>query len=103
MSDLDRLSQYNYTPTTSDVLHSQIRSSGIFELILQVGGQRIAVVDAAGSRTDRRKWGYIFDPKMRIMFVVGLSGYDRCLYEDHSTVGISVTGPGCEDSPLDLE
>jgi G-protein alpha subunit len=42
------------------------------------------VVDVGGQRNERRKWIHCFENVKAVVYLVGLSGYNQCLYEDAS-------------------
>jgi G-protein alpha subunit len=43
-----------------------------------------SVVDVGGQRNERRKWIHCFDNVKAVVYLVGLSGYNQCLFEDAS-------------------
>jgi G-protein alpha subunit len=42
------------------------------------------VVDVGGQRNERRKWVHCFENVRAVVYLVGLSGYNQCLFEDAS-------------------
>ena len=51
------------------------------------------LVDVGGQRSERRKWIQCFDDVKAVLFVAALSGYDMTLFEDGTTVSITVLWP----------
>ena len=48
------------------------------------------LVDVGGQRSERRKWIQCFDDVKAVLFVAALSGYDMTLFEDGTTVSVTV-------------
>ena len=48
------------------------------------------LVDVGGQRSERRKWIQCFDDVKAVLFVAALSGYDMTLFEDGTTVSLSL-------------
>ncbi|KAF7328293.1 hypothetical protein MSAN_02486300 [Mycena sanguinolenta] len=81
-SDLPRLFDVEYVPTTQDIVLSRTRTIGITETSFHRRDKEITIVDVGGQKSERRKWIHCFQDVTSILFVTSLSGYDRCLLED---------------------
>ena len=90
ISSLDRLFMPDYQPTVQDIFYIQKRTVGITETIFQMGDSKVVLIDAGGCRNERRKWIHYFQDMSNILFMVDLSGYDKCLVEDHDAVCIFI-------------
>ena len=44
------------------------------------------IVDAGGQKSERRKWIHCFQDVASILFLVSLSGYDKCIVGDRDVV-----------------
>jgi len=86
---LPRLYAPGYIPTSQDIVQSRARTTGItetsFKLKSHVGNmeRELLVVDVGGQKSERRKWIHCFQDVTSILFLISLSGYDQCLFEDH--------------------
>jgi len=83
--EIDRISKENYVPSVQDVLRSRAKTTGIIETEFQVGKTRFTLVDVGGQRSERRKWMHCFQDVTAVIFCVGMSEYDKALYEDETT------------------
>jgi len=83
--ELDRISKPDYIPTTQDVLRSRARTTGIIETEFYVGKTHFSLVDVGGQRSERRKWMHCFQDVTAVIFCVGMSEYDKKLFEDEMT------------------
>jgi len=81
-SDLERLFDPHYLPNERDIIHCQAVTTGIIETHFSLGYYEVSMVDVGGRRSERRKWIHCFQDVTSILFIVSLSGYDRCLAED---------------------
>jgi len=80
--DLPRLFGSDYVPNDQDVLHCRVRSTGVTETKFQLNGKFLHMIDVGGQKSERRKWIDAFSDVDAILFLVSLSGYDQCMYED---------------------
>lgn len=83
-SDIDRLTQQDYIPSTQDVLRSRIKTTGIVETKFQYKEMNFRMFDVGGQRSERKKWIHCFENVTAIIFCVALSAYDQRLVEDES-------------------
>ncbi|KAF7327280.1 Heterotrimeric G-protein alpha subunit 4 [Mycena kentingensis (nom. inval.)] len=91
IASIPRLFAPGYAPTSQDIVHSRVRTTGItetaFKLKSRIGTRtterELLVVDVGGQKSERRKWIHCFQDVTSILFLVSLSGYDQCLFEDH--------------------
>ncbi|GAA5842206.1 hypothetical protein JCM11251_000128 [Rhodosporidiobolus azoricus] len=83
---LSRISAANYVPTTQDVLHTRVQSTGIVEetFYIKEMGRSLLVVDVGGQRSERKKWIHCFENVNVLLFVVAISEYAQVLYEDNT-------------------
>lgn len=59
-AELERIAAEGYLPSTKDILHMRVRTTGIVEGSFWVSeGVRIKVVDVGGQRAERRKWSVV--------------------------------------------
>ncbi|CAM9126625.1 unnamed protein product [Pylaiella littoralis] len=79
-----RLGQPDYAATDEDVIMTRIRTTGIDTTEFSEPPHMYSVVDVGGQRNERRKWIHCFDNVRCIVFLVGLNGYNQCLFEDSS-------------------
>ncbi|QRW05716.1 G-protein alpha subunit [Ceratobasidium sp. AG-Ba] len=80
-SNLSRVFERGYTPTTQDIIRCRSQTTGINETV-RLRGHDLHLVDVGGQRSERRKWIHCFEDVTTILFLVSLSGYDQCLFED---------------------
>jgi len=83
-SEVDRLSQPGYMPTTDDILRSRVRTTGIVQSDFKIKTMNFAMFDVGGQRNERRKWIHCFDNVNAVVFVASLSEFDQVLYEDET-------------------
>ena len=53
------------------------------------------MVDVGGQKSERRKWIHCFQDVTSILFLVSLSGYDQCLFEDRDAVSLHLPARCC--------
>lgn len=82
LSDINRIFAPNYVPDKDDWLRVRVRSSGVYEEILNLDGVEFHIWDVGGQRNERRKWTHIFNKVHVVIFVAAISEYDQVLYED---------------------
>lgn len=82
-----RIASSTYIPTDQDILRLQIRTTGITKKHFTAKGFAYNIYDVGGTRSERKKWIRCFENTDIILFLVDISAYDRCLYED-STVSM---------------
>lgn len=83
-NNVKRISEETYIPSTSDVLHVRVRTTGITQTWFTMGQLDIHMFDVGGQRSERRKWIHCFEAVTSIIFCVALSEYDQTLLEDPS-------------------
>lgn len=74
-----------YQANFQDLLLCRVKTSGIMTESLKIEGILFDIYDVGGQKNERRKWIHCFDNVSAIIFVVGLSEYDKVLLEDDST------------------
>ena len=84
LNSVSRLGADGYTPTTEDVLHSRVRTSGVVSKQFQIKDKPYLIYDVGGQRSERRKWLPLFDHVTAIVFVASISEYDQVVREDRS-------------------
>ena len=94
-ADLDRFFKRSYVPSEEDVVHSHVRTTGIYETLFRLRDHDMLVVDVGGQRSERRKWIHCFQNVTCVLFAVSLSGYDQCLVEDKHIVCHHLDAPAC--------
>ncbi|KAI7853252.1 putative guanine nucleotide-binding protein alpha-2 subunit [Circinella umbellata] len=83
---LDELWKSNYIPTEQDIVRCRVKTIGIVETTVSMGQLKYRIVDVGGQKSERRKWIHCFEDVTAIIFVVAMSGYDKCLIEDWDSV-----------------
>lgn len=81
LSDMDRISTFNYLPTEQDILRVRVPTTGIIEYPFDLESVIFRMVDVGGQRSERRKWIHCFENVTSLVFLVALSEYDQVLYE----------------------
>ncbi|KAI5949454.1 GPA2 [Candida theae] len=85
MTNLKRIAQPDYVPSTTDVLRTRKKTSGIFDFVFDMGNDlHIHMFDVGGQRSERKKWIHCFDNVTLIIFCVSLSEYDQVLLEENN-------------------
>ncbi|GAA5897770.1 guanine nucleotide-binding protein subunit alpha [Sporobolomyces salmoneus] len=82
--NIPRLAQPGYLPSDQDILRSRVKSVGIAETVLDVGGRKLRLVDVGGQRSERRKWQGVFEDVEVLLFLISISEYNQVLYEDET-------------------
>jgi len=85
LTNLDRITAADYTPTVDDLLRCRAKTTGIQELHLEIDNHVFIIVDVGGQRSERKKWIHCFTDVTAVIFFVALSEYDLSLYEDEET------------------
>ena len=75
LDHVTRLGQHGYIPTTQDILHTRVRTSGIVEVKFHIKDMIFRIHDVGGQRSERRKWLYLFDCVHAVIFCVSLTNY----------------------------
>mmetsp|Transcript_4454 Transcript_4454/g.3894 ORF Transcript_4454/g.3894 Transcript_4454/m.3894 type:complete len:383 (-) Transcript_4454:91-1239(-) len=91
-SNIDRISNQNYTTNFEDYVRVRHRTTGIIEseFDVNVDGNnnnnkwKFKVTDVGGQRTERKKWLRCFTDIHAIIYVMSLAAYDQTLFEDHT-------------------
>ncbi|KAI5966988.1 GPA2 [Candida pseudojiufengensis] len=84
LSDIFRITNPNYIPTTTDILRTRKKTSGIYDHTFNMNGLNIHMFDVGGQRSERKKWIHCFDNVSLIIFCVALSEYDQVLLEENN-------------------
>jgi len=84
-SNVQRITQASYIPTSEDVLRARIRTTGIVEQNFTMNRSKFQVFDVGGQRNERKKWIHCFENVTGVIFLAALSAYDQTLYEDDQT------------------
>ncbi|CAE6496529.1 unnamed protein product [Rhizoctonia solani] len=71
-----------FVHTSQDIIRCQAQTTGITETVFKLRGQQLHIIDVGNQRSERRKWIHCFQSVTNILFLVSLSGYDQCLFED---------------------
>ena len=79
------LAPQNYVPSTEDVLHSRVRTTGILDCRFTINKVPFEFVDVGGARVERRKWILSFHDVKAVFFLCAASGFDLTLEEDGAT------------------
>lgn len=74
----------DYTPSMEDILHSDVKTTGIIDSNFRIKNMLFRCVDVGGARSERRKWIQTFDEVSAIFFFVPSNGFDQMLSEDGS-------------------
>ncbi|KAG5190743.1 GPA4, alpha subunit of a heterotrimeric G protein [Tribonema minus] len=83
-NEVQRISDPKYEPTEEDVIMTRVRTTGIDHTEFIEHPYNWSVVDVGGQRNERRKWIHCFENVKAVVYLVGLSGYNQCLFEDAS-------------------
>ena len=84
LSDVRRIGEHDYLPTTADALSARVRTSGVVSKNFEIKGKPFAVYDVGGQRSERRNWLPLFDHVTAVVFVAAISEYDQVVAEDRS-------------------
>lgn len=79
---LDRIFKPRYVPTNQDILRCRLKTTGITQTIFALQDLTYRMFDVGGQRSERKKWIHCFENVTAVLFLVAVSGYDRCLAED---------------------
>ena len=100
LDHVTRLGQHGYIPTTQDILHTRVRTSGIVEVKFHIKVTSVYIQsalfntdrlfkdmifrihDVGGQRSERRKWLYLFDCVHAVIFCVSLTNYCQKTADD---------------------
>jgi GTPase SAR1 family protein len=80
-----RLASPDFVPNDQDILVCRIQTTGIIETEFLIQGRKFIIVDVGGQRSERKKWINCFEDVTAVLFVVGMSEFDKTLYEDNVT------------------
>jgi len=85
ISNVRRILDPGYQPSEQDVLRVRIQTTGIIETSFMVDAKKFIMVDVGGQRSERKKWVHCFEDVLGVLFCVGISEFDKNLYEDNQT------------------
>lgn len=80
--DIERIFRPDYRPTDQDILRCRLKTTGISETVFALQDLTYRMFDVGGQRSERKKWIHCFENVTAVLFLVAISGYDQCLYED---------------------
>ena len=83
-SEIERIAQPDYVPTTADILRTRKKTSGIYDFHFNMGSSNVHMFDLGGQRSERKKWIHCFDNVQLIIFCVALSEYAQVLLQESS-------------------
>jgi guanine nucleotide-binding protein subunit alpha len=83
---IERLVAENYIPTTEDILHLRVKTTGVYRTEVEFDGQTLMICDTSGERCERKKWVHCFPGTTVVFFLVALNDYQKVLEEDESIV-----------------
>ncbi|XP_032482564.1 guanine nucleotide-binding protein subunit alpha-15 isoform X1 [Phocoena sinus] len=83
LSNLDRITEEGYIPTSQDVLRSRMPTTGINEYCFSVQKTNLRIVDVGGQKSERKKWIHCFENVIALIYLASLSEYDQCLEENN--------------------
>ncbi|KAI1181376.1 G-protein alpha subunit-domain-containing protein [Nemania serpens] len=71
-------------PTNSDLLRTQVTTTGIHQSVLSHNGTRFCFHDLGGERSERKKWFHVLEGVSAIIWPIDTTGYGRGLREDEN-------------------
>jgi GTPase SAR1 family protein len=84
LDNVGRIANPSYVPTEEDILKSRIRTTGIASLNFLIDNVKAELVDVGGQKSERARWQRCFQNVTFLMFVVSLSDFDQCMFEDEA-------------------
>ena len=81
---VERVGAADFIPSTEDVLHARVRTSGVVAKEFGFRSLKFQVFDVGGQRCERRKWIQYFDHVTALVFVAAISEYNQVMAEDSS-------------------
>ncbi|KAJ7354516.1 guanine nucleotide binding protein, alpha subunit [Mycena albidolilacea] len=89
LSEVRRIAQPDYIPSTDDMLHVRLQTVGVIEHSMKVntvGGNYIwRIYDVGGTRSQRPAWCSYFDDVNALIFLAPISAFDQYLEDDPLT------------------
>ena len=82
VNKIDEILKDDYIPTTEDILHVRIPTTGVVEMIFDYKNIPFRMIDVGGQSSERRKWFHCFADVNAIIFVVDISSYDLISSDD---------------------
>uniref|UniRef100_A0A1B0F9L2 Guanine nucleotide-binding protein G(F) subunit alpha n=1 Tax=Glossina morsitans morsitans TaxID=37546 RepID=A0A1B0F9L2_GLOMM len=90
LDNFERISDYDYIPSTEDILHSRKVTTGIHKITFRVkipktlggGEQEFRMYDVGGQRDQRNKWIQAFEGIQAVLFLISCADFDQSLRED---------------------
>ncbi|CAB3399085.1 unnamed protein product [Caenorhabditis bovis] len=83
--EIDRISAPSYVPSSADILHTRVPTTGVVRVEFVLKNIKFQVVDVGGQRSERKKWIHCFDDVNAILFIAAVSEFDQKVVEDNAT------------------
>jgi hypothetical protein len=88
VDSIPRFMQPDYIPTNEDILYSQAKTTGITETLFPYPTQENVlqwrIFDVGGTRSERKKWVYVYEDVSLLLFTVDIGAYDQLVPLDES-------------------
>lgn len=84
LDDVDRTFTEGYMPSDEDMVRARVPTKGMEQIQFTAANLHYEVYHVGGQRGDRRKWMHLFEGLSAIVFVMGLSDFDRPSVDDAS-------------------
>jgi hypothetical protein len=81
-ANIDRLFRSDYLPISQDILHSQLRTTGLSETQFELDDLTYNMLDISEQLSESKKWVHCFEGVHCLLFVASLSGYDECFFAE---------------------
>ncbi|KAJ7301083.1 G-protein alpha subunit-domain-containing protein [Mycena albidolilacea] len=82
-NSIERLAAENYIPTTEDILHLRVKTTGVYQKEVEFDGQTLIIRDTSGERCERKKWVHCFPGTTAVFFLVALNDYQNVVALPH--------------------
>mmetsp|Transcript_6546 Transcript_6546/g.7111 ORF Transcript_6546/g.7111 Transcript_6546/m.7111 type:complete len:376 (+) Transcript_6546:1577-2704(+) len=81
LQHVERIMQPDFEPTDADIVHAQIKTTGISEYLFEADYSSMPVqfnfIDTGGEQNQRRKWATFMRQSTAVVFVAALDVYDE--------------------------
>ncbi|MCJ1265296.1 Guanine nucleotide-binding protein alpha-1 subunit [Lobaria immixta] len=81
---INRIALPDYAPTDQDILRIWVNTICYTSTDFTIENLTWRVFDVGGLRSERKKWVHVFEDVAVLIYLVDISAYDQCLYEDES-------------------